>query len=246
MLAGASNAENIMRFFFDYKAKHHSICDYNGEEFKDDHGAFDFAEATVHHLRTSLKDDWNTYSVEVRDAEGKIYFSLPVTPGNSSEKKKDTNLPRPETPRVRLLIIEDRDVHAAVIGRRAAKLDFAVTTAQSYDNACEILRAEQFDCITLDLGLGDRVGLDILRYLAGIHSQAQTIVISETDKEIRDDVVELGRALGLSVYASIPKPIDLSALTEMLSHIQNHLAHQKEMKTAEGVGDKKTSVACIR
>jgi two-component system, chemotaxis family, chemotaxis protein CheY len=209
-----------MRFFFDYKAKHHSIYDYNGEEFKDDHGAFDFAEATVHHLRTSLKDDWNTYSVEVRDAEGKKYFSLPVTLGNSSTQQMDTGFQKPDTPRLRLLIVEDRDVHAAVIGRRAAKLDFAVTTAQSYDNACEILRAEQFDCITLDLGLGDHVGLDILRYLAGIHSQAQIIVISETDKEIRDDVVELGKALSLNVYASISKPIDLSALTEMLTLAQ--------------------------
>jgi hypothetical protein len=60
-------------------------------------------------------------------------------------------------------------------------------------------------------------------YLASIQSRAQIIVISGTSKEIRDGVVELGRALGLSVYASIPKPIDLSALTEMLTHIQTRL-----------------------
>jgi two-component system, chemotaxis family, chemotaxis protein CheY len=232
-----------MRFFFDYKAKHHTIYDYTGEDFTDGHGAFDFAEATVHHLKSSLMHDWNTYSVEVRDAEGKKYFSLPVTPGDSSIQLIDTESQQPGPRRLCLLIIEDRDVHAAVIGRSAAKLDFAVTNAHSYENACEILSTDKFDCITLDLGLGDHAGFDILRLIASIQSRAQIVVISGTDKEIRDDVVELGRLLGLNVYASIPKPIDLSALTGTLTHIQNHLACRKETKAIEEAGGNSTSAA---
>jgi CheY-like chemotaxis protein len=232
-----------MRFFFDYKAERDTIYDFKGEDFRDDQSALEFAEATVHHLKASLKGDWNTYAVEVRDAEGKKYFSLPITPCDSSIQLIDRRSHQPGTRRVRLLIIEDTDVHAAVIGRSAAKQGFAVTNAPSYENACDILSTEEFDCITLDLGLGDHVGFEILRYLASIHSRTQIIVISATSQETRDDVVELGRALGLRVYASMPKPIDLSALTEMLTHIESHLAHQKETNTVEEAGKHRTSAA---
>jgi len=232
-----------MRFFFDYKAADHTIHDFKGEDFRDDQSALEFAEATVHQLKASLKADWNAYSVEVHDAEGKKYFSLPIAPGHSSIPLMEKMAHQPDTRRVRLLIIEDTNVHAAVIGRSAAKLGLAVTNASSYENACDILSAEEFDCITLDLGLGDRVGFDVLRYLATIHSRTHIIVISGTSQEIRDDVVELGRALGLSVYESIAKPIDLSALTAMLTHIQNHLAHQQETKKVEERENTETSFA---
>jgi hypothetical protein len=53
--------------------------------------------------------------------------------------------------------------------------------------------------------------------------------------------VELGRALGLRVHASLPKPIDLSALTAMLTHMQSDLVHQD--KTAEEAVRNRTSAA---
>jgi DNA-binding response OmpR family regulator len=81
-------------------------------------------------------------------------------PGDSSIQLMDRRSHQPGTRKVRLLIIEDTDVHAAIIARSAAKLGFVETKAQSYEKACNI---EQFDCITLDLGLGDHVGFDIFR-----------------------------------------------------------------------------------
>jgi CheY-like chemotaxis protein len=222
-----------MRFFFDYKARHHSIYDYNGDDFRSAQDAFDFAEATAQLLKTSLNGDWINYSVEVRDAEGKKYFSLPAEPGHPSMPLVDVGSRQSFKQITRLLIIEDRHVHSAVIGRNAAKLGFAVTNAHSYEKACDLLSTQEFDCVTLDLGLGDHVGFDVLRYLAGIHSRSQIIVISEANKETRDDVLELGRALDLNVYASIPKPIDLNALSKMLMYIQSHQARQEEAKAIE-------------
>jgi two-component system, chemotaxis family, chemotaxis protein CheY len=216
-----------MRFFFDYKPKHHSIYDYNGRDFRNAQDAFDFAEATAQLLKM-MSGDWINYSIEVRDAEDKKYFSVPVEPGHSSLQLVNIGSRQSAQRRIRLLIIEDRHVHSAVIGRSAAKLGFAVTNAHSYESAIDTLSTQEFACITLDLGLGDHVGIDVLRYLGSIHSRAQIIVISETDRETRDDVVELGRALGLNVYASMPKPIDLGTLTKMLMNIQNRLARQEE------------------
>jgi response regulator of citrate/malate metabolism len=83
-----------------------------------------------------------------------------------------------------------------------------------------VLEAGQFDCITLDLGLGEHVGVDVLWYLSTIQCKAEIIVISQSDKNVCDDMVELGRALDLNVYDPVLKPIDLEALRETLLHIQ--------------------------
>ena len=83
-----------------------------------------------------------------------------------------------------------------------------------------LLEAGHFDCITLDLGLGGHVGVDVLRYLSTIQCKAQIIVISHSDKDVCDDMVELGKALDLNVYDAVLKPIDLEALRETLAHIQ--------------------------
>lgn len=209
-----------MRFFFDYTTKDQSLRDYQGDEFLSSAGAFDFAEATAQALRSSLNGDWMGWSVEVRDAEGTKYHSLPVVPvrhgTTNAIVEPDRSVKNPRS----LLIIEDELIHSALISRIAGRLGFTTTKAHSYDDACNALEAGQFDCITLDLGLCEHVGVDVLRYLSTIQCRAQIIVISHSDKDVCDDVVELGKALDLNVYDAVLKPIDLDALRETLLHIQ--------------------------
>jgi hypothetical protein len=72
-----------MRLFIDYKTKGQSLYDYQGEEFMSSKDAFDFAEQTAQSLKNKLDGDWVGWSVEVRDAEGRQYFSLPVGTGRA-------------------------------------------------------------------------------------------------------------------------------------------------------------------
>lgn len=67
-----------MRFFIDYKAEGESLYDYQGEEFLSSDDALDFAQSTVLALKNNLSGLWKGWSVEVRSAEGKKYFSLPI------------------------------------------------------------------------------------------------------------------------------------------------------------------------
>jgi hypothetical protein len=67
-----------MRFFFDYTTKDRRLYDYQGDEFLSSQDAYEFAEATAQSLKNSLKGDWMGWAVEVRNAEGRILFSLPV------------------------------------------------------------------------------------------------------------------------------------------------------------------------
>jgi len=68
----------MMRFFFDYTSKEKSLYDYQGDEFISSQAAIEFAEATVQVLKHSLAGVWVGWSIEVRDAEGKKFFALPV------------------------------------------------------------------------------------------------------------------------------------------------------------------------
>lgn len=209
-----------MRFFFDYITKDQSLCDHHGDEFLSSKHAYDFAEATAQALRNSLNGDWTDWSVEVRDAEGKKYCSLPVVPARQAAMNAIAESDRYAKNPSSLLVIEDELIHSAIISRIAGRVGFTTTKAHSYADACNLLEAGQFDCITLDLGLGDRVGVDVLWYLSTIQCKSEIIVISQSDKEVCDDVVDLGRALDLNVYNSVLKPIDLEALRETLAHIQ--------------------------
>jgi hypothetical protein len=68
----------MTRFFFDYTMQGKSVRDYRGEEFPSSEAAIDFAEATVQVLNHSLAGDWIGWSLEVRNAEGIKFLSVPV------------------------------------------------------------------------------------------------------------------------------------------------------------------------
>ena len=67
-----------MRFYFDYRTKDNALYDYHGEDFSSANAAYEFALATVQSLKNNLVDYWKDWRVEVNDAEGTKFFSLPV------------------------------------------------------------------------------------------------------------------------------------------------------------------------
>lgn len=209
-----------MRFFFDYTTRDQSLRDYQGDEFLSSKAAFEFAEATAQNLKSSLNGDWKAWSVDVRDAAGKVYFSLPVMLGQQAKINANEGSVQTVKNRTSLLIVEDAPIHSAVISQIASKIGFVTSEARGYEDACEVLDARRFDCITLDIGLGEHGGLDVLRRLSTVRCKAQIVVISQADREVCDDMVEIGRALDLNVRAFVQKPIDIDALRDTLVRIQ--------------------------
>jgi len=68
----------MTRYFFDLTTRGQSLYDYKGDEFLNPHGACQYAEVIALHLKCSLNDEWTSWSVEVRNAAGQKYLSLPV------------------------------------------------------------------------------------------------------------------------------------------------------------------------
>jgi hypothetical protein len=68
----------MKRFFFDYTTRNETLLDYGGQEFRSAQGALQFAEEIALSLKNSMSNSWTGWTVEVRNPEGKRFYSLPV------------------------------------------------------------------------------------------------------------------------------------------------------------------------
>ncbi|MGA7811273.1 response regulator [Bradyrhizobium sp.] len=132
-----------------------------------------------------------------------------------------------------LLVIEDTEVHLAILRKIGAKAGFTTTGADSVEGAATLLRRRTFDCITLDLSLGERSGREVIELLAELDCRAPILIISGSDDRARDDNVLVATSLGLVVYPPFPKPVDLVALRQTLQQI---MADTDRQKLAKAIG----------
>src|ERR1700761_4097265 len=116
-------------------------------------------------------------------------------------------VPRAGAPR--LLAIDDDNLHRMIICRVAAKAGYAPAGAASYEEAAQLVQDNAFDCITLDLSLGEHAGVELLRHLWVIGCKATIIIISGCDDGTCGDSRRIAESLKLKVWESIPKPVNL-------------------------------------
>lgn len=119
-----------------------------------------------------------------------------------------------------LLVIEDALIHRTIISKIGDKVGFVTRSASSVEAAEALLRTHEFDAITLDLALGEHVGLEVLRLLAELKSRSPIIVISVSDDAVLEETCRIGRSLDLNIWKPLRKPIDLRLLREMLEQIK--------------------------
>ncbi len=127
-----------------------------------------------------------------------------------------------------LLVIDDTELHLTILRKIAAQSGFEATGATSVAEAESLLRKRKFDCITLDLSLGEQSGIDILKLLAALQSKTPVIIISGSDDTFRDETMRVGQSLNLNMFPAIPKPINLAALRYSLAAIVRESARKAE------------------
>jgi DNA-binding response OmpR family regulator len=128
----------------------------------------------------------------------------------------------------RLLVIDDDYLHRRIICRVAAKAGYAPAGAATYEEAAKLALETSFDCISLDLSLGQHGGLDMLHYLRGIGCQAPVVIISGCDEATFRETLKSAKPLNLNICETIAKPVDL----EMLRYALERLRSQKHAPVA--------------
>jgi two-component system chemotaxis response regulator CheY len=131
-----------------------------------------------------------------------------------------------------LLVIEDAELHLSILCKIAEQVGFNTTGAHTVAEASQLLAGRTFDCITLDLSLGEDSGFEVLQLLAKIKCRTPVIVISASGEEVCDEIVKIGNLLDLNVCSPIPKPIHLAALRRALTKIAED-TKQKLAATAD-------------
>jgi DNA-binding NtrC family response regulator len=126
-----------------------------------------------------------------------------------------------------LLVIEDTDVHLSILRKIAVQTGFATTGVNSVEGAATLLRKRAFDCITLDLNLGEESGNEVLQLLSELKCRTPVLIISGSDDRTRDVSSRAGKILGLNVYPPFPKPVDLAALRQTLKQIGADIDRQR-------------------
>jgi len=121
----------------------------------------------------------------------------------------------------RLLVVDDDNLHRMIICRVAAKAGFLPAGAASYDEAAKLAQETAFDCITLDLSLGNHAGSEMLHHLSMLGSTAPIIVVSGADYATCKEAVKIAERLNLDIWECIPKPVDLVMLRHFLERLKD-------------------------
>jgi DNA-binding NtrC family response regulator len=131
-----------------------------------------------------------------------------------------------------LLVIDDADVHLSILRKIAARAGFNTTGVNSVEAAASVLQRRTFDCITLDLSLGERSGHEVLQLLGELKCRAPIIIISASEDSTLTETVRIGNFLGLNICPPFAKPIDLPALRQLLKQIAGDTDRQKLIRAA--------------
>lgn len=119
---------------------------------------------------------------------------------------------------LQLLVVDDDASQRRLILVAAKQAGHVVTLAQSCAEALAQLGCGRFDCVTLDLMLGDGDGVQVLQAIADAKFAGCVIVISGMDAAHRSAARAYARSLGIDLQ-SLPKPVDLAALRICLANL---------------------------
>ncbi len=120
----------------------------------------------------------------------------------------------------RLLVIDDDYLHRKIICRVAAKAGYAPAGAGTYEEAARLALESPFDCVSLDLSLGQHAGVEMLQYLRGIGCKAPIVIISGCDEATFRETLKAAKSLNLDIRESISKPVDLEMLKYSFERIR--------------------------
>jgi len=116
----------------------------------------------------------------------------------------------------RLLVVDDDPIQRRVIAKLAGQAGHDVEVADSVAEAEQRLSAGPFDCVTVDLGLSDGNGADVLYLIADKSPGAQVLIISGATGVTVEATQLVAKVNGLHVQDVFHKPLDLRGLRASL------------------------------
>ena len=133
----------------------------------------------------------------------------------------------------RLLVVDDEPVQCLIITRAMGALGFVADSATSLEEATSRIADSAYDVIVLDLSLGGREGISLLRLIAASRADPVVVLISRLDERVRAASTRFAVALGLRVAGALAKPVGPTALRAVLEHPLPHRPRARHANTVQ-------------
>ena len=122
-----------------------------------------------------------------------------------------------------ILIVDDDLVHRMILARLAKQTGYLVEQATTVEEAEAALAAKSFDCISLDLSLGSRGGVEVIERLARLGNRAPLMIVSGAEESVLRETLRRAAALGTPCWQCFRKPVNLVELKSWLHGIKERL-----------------------
>ena len=148
-------------------------------------------------------------------------------------KKMQSGAGEPERTHGRLLVVDDNEMNRDMLSRRLERKGYSVAVAADGGKALEMMAAEEFDLVLLDIMMPGISGLQVLKEVRRNHTLADLPVIMATARTESVDIVD---ALKLGANDYVTKPLDFPVvLARVASQLGLKLANEKIRALAEEV-----------
>ena len=117
-----------------------------------------------------------------------------------------------------LLLVDDNEMNRDMLSRRLERRGFSVVLAKDGQQALDLIQAQRFDLVLLDVMMPGIDGLQVLKHVRATHSMKDLPIVMATAKDQSEDVV---RALELGANDYVTKPLDFPVV---LARIQTQLS----------------------
>lgn len=121
----------------------------------------------------------------------------------------------------RVLVVDDESTTRSIIKAALQSSNYSVVECTGGQQAVQLIAAEAFDAVLLDILMSDLNGLDVLQTLRQRHPETELPVIMVTVKDSSEDIA---RAFTLGANDYVVKPIDAKIL---LARVGGQIARKR-------------------
>ena len=113
--------------------------------------------------------------------------------------------------KIRLLLVDDEVGYLEVLSKRLEKRNLNVTTANTGQQAIQLLRRNDFDVAVVDLKMGDMDGIDVLKVFKKMDPDLAVIILTgHGSEQAAREGIEKG------AFDYLTKPCDLESLLDII------------------------------
>lgn len=113
--------------------------------------------------------------------------------------------------KIRVLLVDDEVGYLEVLSKRLGKRNHDVTTANSGQQAIQLLRRNDFDVAVVDLKMTDMDGIDVLKIFKKMDPDLSVIILTgHGSEQAAREGIEKG------AFDYLTKPCDLESLLDII------------------------------